>query len=611
MPADQTESRRTSTGIAGAVTCASAILLIFVLPLAVPVAFRPAPSASYVAGFNNHSASMATSLIAVAVMFWSWLRARPQATLLSQALGQDGKISPHFASSVIALSCTFVVVAASLVARSHLRYLADAGYFIEQMSAHTQYHRALYSQLEFAYGPLLFYPTVLLHDWFRLDWLSAYFTTLALDQSLGLILLTYMLNELPIRPFDRHAGLLLLAFGALNPLLGLNYTFLRFITPFALLLISTRARTAWRTTLSFALSDLLLFGLSFELGLAFVFGVVAFAMLRAWRDGWIWLLTAVAPAVAAPLFLSLSGRPYLHMLKSFSQGALNLPVAPYPHILVFLFAVLWLVPRAAGATLRSNSTISIRFAACFALGIGLLPPALGRCDPLHVFFNGAGIFVLSLVSIAQMSKGARAVWLASLLALVLWEQWVNNRLLLDRTIDTVRLGLVMEMSPSSRMKLLNIVKHVKPALADRLQPTEDDEEYDLDLPALEHFVGNTPVATPVEVSPIVEDELKRSGHYKPSYFAFGVDVMSTPQEEQKIQELNQSDWALLPGEASDQFLETPANLGIIQGFAFPYPMRHPVPYYPGRLFGENIAEYWKPIQTFGPYELYRRDQPKP
>ena len=77
------------------------------------------------------------------------------------------------------------------VAASHLRYLADADYFIEQMSSHAEYGGALYTQLEFAYGPLLG-PTILLHAALHCSWMTAYFLTLALDQSIGLGLLAYV-----------------------------------------------------------------------------------------------------------------------------------------------------------------------------------------------------------------------------------------------------------------------------------------------------------------------------------------------------------------------------------------------------------------------------------
>ena len=151
--------------------------------------------------------------------------------------------------------------------------------------------------------------------------------------------------------------------------------------------------------------------------------------------------------LGAAVFLLLAGRSYLYMLHSFAKGALSLPVAPYPHLLIFLFAVVWLVPFAIGESLGSNEPISVRMAACYALGIGLLPAALGRSDPLHVFFNGAGLLVLSLAAIRSYPRSLRTAWLAALVLFIGWQQWVNNRLLLDRSTDTVRIAIMPHVPP--------------------------------------------------------------------------------------------------------------------------------------------------------------------
>ncbi len=506
----------------------------------------------------------------------------------------------------ILATCTVFGVAEWFIAHSHLRYIADAGYFIEQMSSHAEYGRSLYTQLEFAYGPLLFYPTILLHGVLHCSWLAAYFLTLMLDQSLGLVLLAYLLNELPIRGSDRRTGFVLLAVGAINPLLGLNYTLFRFITPFAVLLFATRTGSVWRMTLLLAAGEILLLGISPELGFAFLLATVAYAGLRVWINGLRWLLLITAPALGAVAFLLMVGRPYLRMLNSFSHGALNLPVAPYPHILVFLFALVWIVPRALGSAFRQNDPNTIRLVACFALGIAFLPAALGRCDPLHVFFNGAGILVLSLVGIRHQRRRLRASWLAALVVFILWEQWVNNTLYLDRTADTLRLALMPRIPAHLRDRLLISIDRHNSDLADRLRPTAADANYQLDLPTLQHLVGNAQVATPLEISPAVEDALKSSGHYRPEYYSFFVDVLNDRGEAAKIRELNQAEWALLPAEHEDPFLETPRNIDGVQGFAFPYRLRHPIPYDLGSDFSDNLDNHWTETQHFGPYILYRR-----
>ncbi|HEY5330173.1 MAG TPA: hypothetical protein VIJ79_09840 [Acidobacteriaceae bacterium] len=590
--------------IACLLVCAVAALAVFVLPLHVPVAFQPAVSASYIAGFNNRAASLAAAAIGGCVLLWAWYRSRGDNPFVDRDVSGD-RISLRFCAIVIALTCIFFAVSGWLVAASHLRYLADAGYFIEQMSSHAEYGGALYTQLEFAYGPLLFYPTILLHAALHCGWMPAYFLTLTLDQSLGLALLAYVLNELPIRGRDRRIGFVLLAIGALNPIFGLNYTFFRFITAFAILLFATRTQSLARNMTLLVAGEVLLLGISPEQGFAFLVGTVAFAGLQAWRSGAKWLLVAVAPVLGAGVFLLFAGRSYLCMLHSFAKGALSLPVAPYPHLLIFLFAVVWLVPFAIGESLGSSEPSGVRMAACYALGIGLLPAALGRCDPLHVFFNGAGLLVLSLIAIRSRPLAQRTAWLAALVLFVAWQQWVNNRLLFDSSVDTVRLAIMPHLPERMRESLLS---HLPANLAGQLRPNPADADDQLDIPALEQQVGSDLVATPLEVEPSIEVALKRSHHYHPDFYAYGVDLFSAPAEARKIADMNEAEWALLPSNLDEPFIETPQTLDGVQGFTFPYRARNPIPFYPGLAFAENLKTHWIPVKTLDAYTLYKRRQ---
>lgn len=372
-PLDQPgRSHAPSSALACLAVCLLTALLVFALPFAVPVHSLPTISAPFVAGFSNRAAILSAAAIGVAVLVWSWRRPSPPTTASAPQAVDAHQLRPALIGVVVLATCLLFAIAGSLVARSHLRYIADAGYFIEQMSSHAEFGRSLYTELEFAYGPLLFYPTVLLHRLLHTGWLTAYLLILMLDASLGLVLLAYVLNALPIHGHDRRFGFILLAIGALNPLLGLNYTLLRFLAPFAILLFGTRSPSLTRTTLLFAAGEILLLGISPELGFAFLIATLASTGLNVWSHGARWLLLITAPVVGATVFLLLAGKPYLRMLNSFSHGALNLPVAPYPHILVFLFALVWLVPRALGVAFRQNPDESTRLLAFYALGLAFL-----------------------------------------------------------------------------------------------------------------------------------------------------------------------------------------------------------------------------------------------
>ena len=593
--------------IALMLVCVATGLLVFVLPLFVRVPFYPTISASYVARFSNRVAVLAAAAISASVLLYAWLIGDDRSSVWGK-MADKARLRPAFVAYTSAVSGLFFAVFGWLVVHSHLRYLSDAGYFIHQLDAHARSGRALYSQLEFAYGPLLFYPTLAVQALLHCAMPTAYFLTLMVMQSLGLFLLAYVMNELPMRGDLRKAAFVILAFSALTPLLGLNYTFFRFATPMAMLLFAMRRSTVWSTTLWLAVGEIVELAISPELGFAFLPGVFAFVVLRTWQSGWRWLYAASAPVIGAAVFLITAGKPYLYMIRSFSRGSLNLPVEPLPHILIFLFALVWLVPVALGRSLRRDASQSTRVVACYALSIGLLPAALGRCDPLHIFFNGLGMMVLSLVAISGSSKRVRIAWMICFVGSVLWAQWVNYKLYAGRTIETVRMAVMPQLPIGARNAVLAAVEKVNPALADNLRPDEEPE-YQLDVTALESQVGAQAVATPVEIDLSVENELKRTHHYRSEFYCFFADVFDPVAVEKKIRELNEAQWALIPQEPDYPFLETPRGVAKVQGFVYPYADRNQVPFDPGSLFDDNLTERWQAVKNFGPYVLYKRRIP--
>ncbi|MGH9596227.1 MAG: hypothetical protein ACRD3K_05465, partial [Edaphobacter sp.] len=93
-----------------------------------------------------------------------------------------------------------VSIAGWLIAMSGRHYSADdVGYFVNQLSSYSLSHRQLYTQIEFPYGPLLFYPPILLHALpGHVSLRSSFFTVLALHQVFGLLLFGYVVNLLPM-----------------------------------------------------------------------------------------------------------------------------------------------------------------------------------------------------------------------------------------------------------------------------------------------------------------------------------------------------------------------------------------------------------------------------
>lgn len=93
-------------------------------------------------------------------------------------------------------------------------------------------------------------------------WLRAYLITLAVEQTLGILVVVYLLNTWPVLGWQRRFALLLFAVGALNPLLGLNHTLFRFLPALAVLTYAAHRRDILTTTAVLAVGEILLLGIS-------------------------------------------------------------------------------------------------------------------------------------------------------------------------------------------------------------------------------------------------------------------------------------------------------------------------------------------------------------
>ena len=70
------------------------------------------------------------------------------------------------------------------------------------------------------------------------------------------------------------------------------------------------------------------------------------------EHGWSPLLR---PSRRPAAFFLLAGDGYLRMLKLFARGIANFVVEPNPYILVFLFALVWLVPLTLARFFRGHA----------------------------------------------------------------------------------------------------------------------------------------------------------------------------------------------------------------------------------------------------------------
>jgi hypothetical protein len=407
-----------------------------------PYSFPPTEitnSASFDLGFNNRLSVLAVlaaiGLLCVRNVFWRQTIAPPVETLfrLPAEAGRWGTV-PIFASAKMGLSplprrqclgmpkVILLFFMGLYVAVSVLLYLAlprlggwcEPASYLPRLELSWRYHLQLYSEIDWAYGPALFYvPVAFIAVGRRLgaDPDLSYLICFLCASLAGLWVAFYVVDNFRIKMARRVLVYSVIALCFCTVSLGINATLLRFAAPYAAILVLHGAaqRTAPLRSLAAVLKicglsfacALAVMSISIELGLAYAVAQSAYAVHRVvFGDrSWLW---AILATVAAPLVLLSMFPDCLRVLEGFSRGGNNLPVVPGVHIVMYLLTLFWVVPLllAACATRRPGVNVPLLLAWAL-LAIATISPALGLCEFTHVLDNGIGVFLLALAFLAR------------------------------------------------------------------------------------------------------------------------------------------------------------------------------------------------------------------
>ena len=380
----------------------------------------PVASQSYAVGFSNRAAAMA--VLAFAGMFCIrnllWRRAAPEAVDQLFALDRGGKSrpTPNMPVSIVLVLIAIYLGVAFLI-YAWVPYLDEYGEPLGTLPRFEQLmkcHLRLYSEMDWPYGPGLFYffiACIKAAGWFGIGPELAYMFSYSCISIAALAVLYYVVNSLRLKVANKVVLFSLFAICSWNPCLGTQYNCLRYLAPYAALLLVHQAATRMppekdRTSL------LKLCGLCFLCRVVCPFAFHrngsrlysrAVRLLRAPRH-------LRQPPVALsdargchclPLLL-LCFPDCMHVLQGFSKGGNNFPVVPSPHIVLYLLTLFWILPilLRPGLLLRRHARVGMAMAWA-AVVVATMPAALGHCDPGHVMFNGMGAF---LIAMAVMTK---------------------------------------------------------------------------------------------------------------------------------------------------------------------------------------------------------------
>ena len=559
-------------------------LTTFFLTFVLPVFFPPhyaSYSRAYTAGVNNRVAMIGVGGISVAVaaVCW-WFKFNP----LTGSPGSDdgAKDAPrplayrHLVWGILAL-VGFTALLGSFVIRDGF-YYSDAGYFLTQLRTGLVFHGRIFRDFEFPYGILLYeWPAIFLRVLGRMgvSRVTSYMVALAASEAVGAWLLFYVVCAMPMRNSLRVTAFALIVFGSMDPLLGMNYSLLRFVLPLAAaVLLSTRPTVAGAAWVA-AVGELLMLFTSPELGLAFGGAGLAYGVYRALHEGRAWLAVSAATLAAVGVYAGFTVHDSLQTLGKFAGGGFNLIIQPVPQVLVLLVAVVALAPLAVVWSLREEPMTARVLLPVYVVSLGLVPSALGRSDPLHTFFNGLGAYLLALVVFDKAVPRWRRIGVTGLALIILYTQvrdFVFYKQLLKDTFHNV----------------------------DR-----DDALTPATLQSLQKTLGPHRALFPWNMPLRLTNALTASGQFQPDYFC--VMPLDRESEERKLAEMRQADFLMVPQGwllvTSDDIDNGGVKRYLRLGYL--YKMRQ-TPYLSGALMANELQHHWTAVENFSTYTLYRK-----
>jgi hypothetical protein len=601
-------------GLWAVVVAVLAYYSLFRLPFWFPPRLR-LWSASYAFGFNNGVAILAMAgLLAAVALLYVVQRHRACEPRIDLPFERTvpGRRSLAVALALVALlyaGLTFAMYVYSVHSASWLMW--ETRHFLLRTRLMDVYGLSPYTEFSAEYGPMLTYTPLYMY------WLlkplgasheQAYFACHLLLNLGGLWCLYYVLSRVTMPSGPRLIAFVVLAIAGFAPYMGLNGVLLRYLCPFACLLLGHRA-VVWtlsrpRCTLCWlgtAATVLLLLGanilLSPEAAVAFALAWLGYSVLMVRRDARVLAVSLIAFIAAGLLCWLLLPAAYYGSLLRFSEGANNLPLLPAAHLLLYIVTMFVVVPPLLAISVREPATGDVPGAAiCGALGVlcvVMAPGALGRCDPPHVLFYGMGASMLLMVRLANNSRPAFAVYTIA---------YAGVFIILMQVVNLV---VFYHVSPRALLS-----RHAIAHVAAKLRSHTGTERPDMaTLSVLDRYPRlGLPFATFGD--PAVETYVLSRGKLEPEYYISVVGVYTEAALERKLQDVGKQEYLLLPRGFESRWSRDPCA-GYLKSLRqwFLYPAKLPCradPLDPGTAVNWFIADHYVPIERVGSWLVFHR-----
>ena len=594
------------------------ILLIYYGVFRVPFRFPPRQrlvSASYAFGFNNSVAilAMAGLLGAVTLVYLLWRAERTEPPI---AFPRDRTFrGRRILMGVFALVALFYIGLTFLMymynVRSAPRLMWETRHLLHRTWLMDAYGLRPYTEVAAEYGPILTYAPLYMY-WllkpFGASHEQAYFACHLLLNLSGLWCVYYVLARATMPTRARVVAFGILAVAGFAPYMGINGVLVRYLFPFASLLLGHRA-VVWTLSCRVptvgwvavgATGLLLLVGnvlLSPEAGVAFAIAWLGYALLMLRCDVRVLAMSLIALITAVLLCWLFLPVAYYGTLLRFSEGANNLPLLPAPHLVFYIVTLFMVVPPLLTVSLRKPPTGGVPGAAiCSALGVlcvVVAPGALGRCDPPHVLFYGMGASMLLMIRLANASRFSFAAYaIAYASVFIIFMQLVNLQVF-------YRISPRMLLSP-----------HVTANVTQKFQIATGTAHLDMGtLSALDRYPRlGLPFAS--NGDPAVERYVLSRYQLQPEYYVGVVGVYSAADLERKLRDLAKMEYLLMPGRFASRAATDPC-VGYLKSLQewFLYPAKlpcHADPLDPTTILKSFISDHYVPDKQVGSWLVMRR-----
>ncbi|MCW8131431.1 MAG: hypothetical protein KIS92_13865 [Planctomycetota bacterium] len=496
---------------------------VFWLPYFFPPSL-PTRSESYTLGFDNRVAVLAL-VLALGLLGWLRPRSGGASVFFEAKRAEPGRVPLLLC---LALAVLYALIDWAANGGLPLQQYGESAYTLPRVEYFVDLGLHPYRDFEFAYGPLLlFFPALCVKALHGLVPPPAVYTGCHIVlNTAGLFLFARTLDALPLRRNLRIGAFLLMALAWSNPTLGMQYTVLRWILPFALLVWVYRrvpeSASAPPDVKSLALRTagaifaMLLVSPEYSVVMSVAFAVL-FASLALAR-GRAYAVPMLGWPVSVGLFAALAGPEYFQSILGFSSGGMLFPVFPTPAILVYFTALIVAVPPIIERVRREGPGAAGSLETGWTLfAVGLIPGALGRCDSGHVLMYGWPIMLAAADVLLRGSSSLARAWIGA---------WALAFLVAGQISLYVMYEPIMRPIWDASLREASATPY-PPPFANVL------DRYDR-------------LQTPFIVDTATERYLREHGKFVPEYYRDLVDVMNEKDLRRKIGDLRPDCPVLVP-----------------------------------------------------------------